>query len=111
MDRPNYMNYASIGSIIGHEITHGMRKKKDLLIINSPTNVIQISVYFKFKGFDDQGRQYDADGNLANWWDEITERQFLEKVKCIIDQYSNYTDLKTNLTVTRIRSLKIPYCL
>lgn len=66
------MNYASIGSLIGHEITHG---------------------------FDDQGRQYDFDGNLANWWDPKTEKQFLDNVQCIIDQYSNYTDSKTNLTV------------
>lgn len=72
VDRPRYMNYASIGSIIGHEITHG---------------------------FDDQGRQYDFDGNLANWWDPQTEKQFIEKVQCIINQYSNYTDPKTNLTV------------
>lgn len=74
-ERPRYMNYASIGSIIGHEITHG---------------------------FDDQGRQYDFDGNLVDWWDAQTEQQFLEKVQCIIDQYGNYRDLKTNLTVTLI---------
>lgn len=66
------MNYASIGSIFGHEITHG---------------------------FDDEGRQYDLNGNLFNWWNPGTERQFLKKAQCIIEQYSNYTDLKTNLTV------------
>lgn len=71
-NRPQYMNYASIGSIIGHEITHG---------------------------FDDEGRQYDLDGNLFNWWNPETERQFLNKAKCIIEQYSNYTDVRTNLTV------------
>lgn len=74
-ERPRYMNYASIGNIIGHEITHG---------------------------FDDQGRQYDFDGNLVDWWDAQTEQQFLEKVQCFIDQYGNYRDLKTNLTVTLI---------
>lgn len=71
-ERPRYMNYASIGSIIGHEITHG---------------------------FDDQGRQFDLDGNLADWWDPVTQEQFLVKAQCIIDQYGNFTDLKTNLSV------------
>lgn len=67
------MNYASIGSIIGHEITHG---------------------------FDDQGRQYDLDGNLADWWEPQTQQQFLEKAQCIIDQYGNFSDARTNLNVT-----------
>lgn len=72
MDRPHYMNFAAIGSIIGHEITHG---------------------------FDDLGRQYDIEGNIANWWSEMTENQFLENANCIIEQYGNFTDLKTNLPV------------
>lgn len=71
-DRPRYMNYAAIGQIIGHEITHG---------------------------FDDRGRQFDLDGNLADWWKAETRNQFLEKAQCIIDQYGNYTDSLTNLTV------------
>lgn len=50
-------------------------------------------------GFDDQGRQYDLDGNLADWWLADTQKQFLEKAHCIIEQYGNYTDSKTNLTV------------
>lgn len=84
-DRPRYMNYASIGSIIGHEMTHG---------------------------FDDQGRQYDYNGNLADWWDPQTEKQFLEKVQCIIDQYSNYMDQKTNLTVIYIKNSPMyPVCI
>lgn len=66
------MNYAAIGQIIGHEITHG---------------------------FDDRGRQFDLDGNLAEWWQPETRSQFLDKAQCIIDQYSNYTDPLTNLTV------------
>lgn len=76
-DRPKYMNYAAIGSVIGHEITHG---------------------------FDDVGRQFDLTGNLAEWWDEKTQIQFLEKAQCIIDQYGNYTEPKTNLAVRRINN-------
>ncbi len=63
-ERPAYMNYGGIGWVIGHEITHG---------------------------FDDQGRQYDADGNLRNWWEPETFREFLHKTTCIIQQYGNYT--------------------
>ncbi|KAG5889087.1 hypothetical protein JTB14_004931 [Gonioctena quinquepunctata] len=71
-DRPRYMNYGAIGFVIGHEITHG---------------------------FDDQGRQFDKDGNLVNWWQESTKTAFVEKAQCIIDQYGNYSvpDLKLNL--------------
>jgi len=63
-DRPSYMNYGGIGWVIGHEITHG---------------------------FDDQGRQYDHQGNLKNWWEQNTKNKFLKKANCIIWQYGNYT--------------------
>jgi len=63
-DRPLYMNYGAIGWVIGHEITHG---------------------------FDDQGRQFDQEGNLVNWWHPDTSRRYLAKAECIIKQYSNYT--------------------
>lgn len=72
------MNYAAIGQIIGHEITHG---------------------------FDDQGRQFDDDGNLADWWDKNTQEKFLEKAKCIIHQYGNFTDAKSGLSVEKNYSI------
>ncbi|KAJ8983666.1 hypothetical protein NQ317_003453 [Molorchus minor] len=63
-DRPRYMNYGAIGFVIGHEITHG---------------------------FDDQGRQFDKNGNLEDWWQEETKKAFVEKAQCIIDQYGTTT--------------------
>jgi len=63
-DRPKYMNYGAIGWVIGHEITHG---------------------------FDDQGRQFDLDGNLVDWWHPETKSRYLKKAKCIIGQYGNYS--------------------
>merc|ERR1711990_347142 len=62
--RPKYMNFGAIGWVIGHEITHG---------------------------FDDQGRQFDKEGNLLNWWKPDTSSRYLNKAKCIINQYTNYT--------------------
>lgn len=53
-----------IGVVIGHEITHL---------------------------FDDFGRQYDKDGNKIQWWTAETINAFVERKKCIIGQYSNYT--------------------
>ncbi|CAF1304976.1 unnamed protein product [Rotaria magnacalcarata] len=63
-DAPKYLNYGGIGMVIGHEITHG---------------------------FDDDGRQYDQDGNRIPWWSNDTISQFNQRKQCIIDQYSNYT--------------------
>ena len=62
--RPHYLNFGSIGIIIGHELTHG---------------------------FDDRGRQFNGEGNLVDWWEPETKRRYLEKTACIVDQYSNYT--------------------
>ncbi|XP_026491729.2 neprilysin-4-like [Vanessa tameamea] len=58
------INYGSIGAIMGHEITHG---------------------------FDDQGRRYDEHGNLAQWWSAGTLEHYHARVRCIVDQYSNYS--------------------
>lgn len=60
------INYGGIGMVIGHEITHG---------------------------FDDQGRQYDAQGNLTDWWTKTDGDKFTAKAKGVIEQYNAYTVL------------------
>ena len=70
------MNFGSIGAVIGHELTHG---------------------------FDDQGSQFDAAGNLRDWWTASDKKQFEERTGCIKDQYSNFVavdDLKLNGKLT-----------
>jgi endothelin-converting enzyme/putative endopeptidase len=70
------VNYGAIGAVIGHELTHG---------------------------FDDQGRQFDAKGNLRDWWTEADSKAFDQRAQCLIDQYSNYTavdDVKLNGKLT-----------
>lgn len=62
------INYGAMGTVIGHEITHG---------------------------FDDQGRQYDAEGNIRDWWTPADAEKFSERAKIIIEQYSNYTPVDT----------------
>jgi putative endopeptidase len=59
-DAPNYGN---TGGTIGHELTHG---------------------------FDDEGSQFDAKGNLKNWWKEEDRKKFDGRTKCVSDQYSQY---------------------
>ena len=54
------VNYGGIGVVIGHEMTHG---------------------------FDDQGRNYDKDGNLSAWWTEEDEKKFNERAKVLVEQY------------------------
>ncbi|CAF4350265.1 unnamed protein product, partial [Adineta steineri] len=63
-DYPISINYGAIGSIIGHEVTHG---------------------------FDNQGRQFDADGNIHSWWSKSSLENFEEKTKCFVKQYSTFT--------------------
>ncbi|XP_058805565.1 neprilysin-2-like isoform X2 [Phymastichus coffea] len=71
-DRPQYINYGTIGTMIGHEIIHG---------------------------FDNQGRKYDKYGNRKNWWESNTEKNFIKKAKCIVEQYNNYTVPEVGLNV------------
>merc|ERR1711865_1345955 len=63
-------NYGSIGTVIGHEMTHG---------------------------YDDQGRKYDHNGNLNNWWTKKDSIQFDKKAKKIIEQYNKYKLFDTNV--------------
>jgi putative endopeptidase len=60
--------YGAIGAVIGHEITHG---------------------------FDDQGRQYDADGNLKEWWSAEDAKRFKQRAMNIINQYNGYVSVDT----------------
>jgi len=60
------VNYGGIGAVIGHEISHG---------------------------FDDQGSQYDGDGNMRNWWTEEDGKRFGEKTKALIAQYAAFSPL------------------
>ena len=72
-DAPNYGN---TGGTIGHELTHG---------------------------FDDEGRQFDAKGNLRDWWTSEDSAQFEKRAQCIVDQYAQYVivdDIKINSKLT-----------
>jgi putative endopeptidase len=60
------VNYGAIGMVIGHEMTHG---------------------------FDDQGCQYDADGNLKNWWTDADTKAYGARQKLVVNQYDGYKPL------------------
>ena len=67
-DADDAINYGGIGAVIGHEMTHG---------------------------FDDQGRQYDADGNLQDWWTKSDADEFKKRADEVVKQYDGYTVLDT----------------
>jgi len=67
-DADDAVNYGGIGAVIGHEMTHG---------------------------FDDQGCQYDKDGNLKNWWTKQDIENFKKQNAPIVDVYNNYVMLDT----------------
>ena len=70
------VNYGGAGAVIGHELTHG---------------------------FDDQGRKYDGDGALRDWWTPADAKAYEERASCVADQYSSYTvagDTKINGRLT-----------
>ena len=60
------VNFGGIGAVIGHELTHG---------------------------FDDQGRKYDPQGNLRDWWTPADAKAFEERVSCVADEYSSFEPL------------------
>ena len=62
MDDP--VNYGGIGAVIGHELTHA---------------------------FDDEGRQFDAKGNLRDWWTGADAKAFDQRADCVVNQYSGYS--------------------
>uniref|UniRef100_A0A8C1RX50 Endothelin-converting enzyme 1 n=1 Tax=Cyprinus carpio TaxID=7962 RepID=A0A8C1RX50_CYPCA len=61
---PKAMNFGGIGVVMGHELTHA---------------------------FDDQGREYDKDGNLRQWWQNSSVEAFKHQTQCMVEQYSNYS--------------------
>ncbi len=76
-DATDAVNFGSMGMVVGHEITHG---------------------------FDDEGRQFDVDGNLKDWWSEPVGKAFVGKATCVKQQFDGYTavddvKLKGDLTL------------
>jgi endothelin-converting enzyme/putative endopeptidase len=70
------VNYGGVGAVIGHEMTHG---------------------------FDDQGRKFDGEGNLRDWWTAHDGEEFEKRVSCVADEYSAFTsvdDVKLNGRLT-----------
>uniref|UniRef100_A0A8C7T749 Endothelin-converting enzyme 1 n=1 Tax=Oncorhynchus mykiss TaxID=8022 RepID=A0A8C7T749_ONCMY len=61
---PKALNFGGIGVVMGHELTHA---------------------------FDDQGREYDKDGNLRSWWKNSSVEAFKKQTQCMVEQYSNYS--------------------
>jgi endothelin-converting enzyme/putative endopeptidase len=60
------LNYGAIGMVMGHELTHG---------------------------FDDEGRQFDGDGNLEDWWTESVGKDFERRAQCVVKQFDGYVAL------------------
>jgi putative endopeptidase len=70
------VNYGSVGSVIGHELTHG---------------------------FDDEGRQFDGKGNFADWWTPADSKQFTERADCVVNEFNGFVavdDLHVNGKLT-----------
>ncbi|XP_034358872.1 membrane metallo-endopeptidase-like 1 isoform X1 [Arvicanthis niloticus] len=78
-DQPQSLNFGGIGMVIGHEITHG---------------------------FDDNGRNFDKNGNMLDWWSNFSARHFQQQSQCMIYQYGNFSwDLANNQNVNGFSTL------
>ncbi len=69
------VNFGAVGLVIGHELTHG---------------------------FDDQGRKFDASGNLTDWWTEQDATEFDKRAACVDEQYSQYVAVKDDKGEVRL---------
>ena len=70
------VNYGSVGSVIGHELTHG---------------------------FDDEGRQFDGKGNFEDWWTPADSKQFTQRADCVVNEFNGFVavdDLHVNGKLT-----------
>src|SRR5437899_5972885 len=67
IDADDAVNYGAIGAVIGHEISHG---------------------------FDDQGAQYDGNGNLRDWWTAADHKNFEAKTRALVAQYDTFEPVK-----------------
>ncbi|XP_036447593.1 membrane metallo-endopeptidase-like 1 isoform X2 [Colossoma macropomum] len=78
-DQLQALNFGGIGMVIGHEITHG---------------------------FDDNGRKFDKDGNMLNWWSNFSAEHFRAQSQCMVQQYGNFSwDLAGGQNVCGISTL------
>ncbi|KAM9706153.1 membrane metallo-endopeptidase-like 1 [Dama dama] len=78
-EQPQALNFGGIGMVIGHEITHG---------------------------FDDNGRNFDKNGNMLDWWSNFSAQHFREQSECMVYQYGNYSwDLADDQNVNGFSTL------
>ncbi|XP_075801782.1 membrane metallo-endopeptidase-like 1 isoform X1 [Microtus pennsylvanicus] len=78
-DQPQALNFGGIGMVIGHEITHG---------------------------FDDNGRNFDKNGNMLDWWSNFSAQHFRKQSECMVYQYGNYSwELAGNQNVNGFSTL------
>ena len=78
VDTPASVNYGSIGTFIGHEITHG---------------------------FDNMGRFHDETGKVRDWWSKESLAKFEEKSQCFVQQYGAIVDPITGLNVSQRKKI------
>lgn len=77
-DKPASLNYGGLGIFAGHELSHA---------------------------FDTDGANYASDGSLRDWWTQKSRQNFLEKVKCLLTQYSSIKDKETGLMLNANKTL------